>query len=145
MERKDFIKQCGKLCLGGFIAAEWLSACNPVYYATPIAENNQFVLKKSEFREQGDKIRYRKYVLIRSERLPFPVCVYRIDDEHYTALYMECSHKSCELTPHGDYLICPCHGSEFSKYGRVQNPPAETDLQTFKIKQDNENIYIQIA
>ena len=57
---------------------------------------------------------------------------------------MQCTHKGCELQAQGDFLICPCHGSEFTNQGVVQNPPAEQDLQTFKISIDNENIYIYL-
>jgi cytochrome b6-f complex iron-sulfur subunit len=55
---------------------------------------------------------------------------------------LECTHKGCELIPQGDYLVCPCHGSEFSNNGQVLNPPAEDNLKTFITESDNENIYI---
>jgi cytochrome b6-f complex iron-sulfur subunit len=83
-------------------------------------------------------------VLIRNERFNFPICVYKLDENNYTALLMECTHRSCELQPQGTYLICPCHGSEFNNKGVVQNPPAEQNLRTFKITTDNEHIYIQL-
>jgi Rieske Fe-S protein len=57
---------------------------------------------------------------------------------------MECTHKGCELQPHGSYLSCPCHGSEFNNKGAVQNPPAEHSLKTFNVITDNENIYVSI-
>ena len=57
---------------------------------------------------------------------------------------MECTHRSCELETEGNYLMCPCHGSEFTNKGIVQNPPAEHNLKTFNLKIDNENIYIQL-
>lgn len=146
MHRKDFIKQCGKLCLGGIVLNNLLSSCTTNYYAITSTANNTITIKKTEFIEEKDgKSKPRKYVLIRSEKLNFPVCIYKLNENLYSALYMECTHKSCELNPHGDYLICPCHGSEFNNVGKVQNPPAETDLQTFKITHDNENIYLHLS
>lgn len=146
MERIDFIKNCGKLCLGGIMLGGVLQSCTTNYYAITNTKDNLITLKKTEFVELKDgKSKPRKYVLVRSEKLNFPICIYKLNENTYSALFMECSHKSCELNPHGDYLICPCHGSEFNNLGKVQNPPAETDLHTFKITHDNENIYVHLS
>lgn len=146
MERKEFLKKCGQLCLGGIVIGGLLESCAGNYYAISKIENDIISIKKSEFIEVKDgNSKPRKYILVRSEKLNFPLSVYKLNENTYSALLMECSHKSCELNPHGDYLICPCHGSEFNNLGQVQNPPAETDLKTFKITHDNENIYIHLS
>jgi cytochrome b6-f complex iron-sulfur subunit len=67
-----------------------------------------------------------------------------INEDDYSALLLQCTHKGCELQPQGNFLICPCHGSEFTNKGVVQNPPAEQNLKTFKTSTDNENIYIYL-
>lgn len=146
MDRKEFIKACGIACLGGTAISTLLQSCaSNNYFAQTTLTNNSITIKKTEFiATQNEKTIQRKYVLIRTERFNFPICVYKISEEHYTAILMECTHKSCELQPHGEYLICPCHGSEFNNKGVVQNPPAEQNLQTFKINTDNEYIYIQL-
>jgi len=64
--------------------------------------------------------------------------------ENYSALLMQCTHKGCELKPQGNYLACPCHGSEFDNKGVVQNPPAEQNLQNFQTKADDKNVYINL-
>lgn len=146
MERKEFIKQCGKLCLGGVMLGGILESCTTNYYAVNNCSNDLITVKKTEFIDSKDgKNKPRKYVLVRTERLTFPICIYKLNENTYTALFMECTHKSCELNPHGDFLICPCHGSEFSNVGKVQNPPAENDLKSFKITHDNDNIYVHIS
>ncbi|MBK9247047.1 MAG: Rieske (2Fe-2S) protein [Ignavibacteria bacterium] len=100
-------------------------------------------MKKSEFvHHKTDEIIQRPYVLIKTEKHKYPLCVYKIDDNKYSALLMRCSHKGCELNPQGDYLVCPCHGSEFTNTGIVQSPPAAQNLTTFPTTTDNENIYI---
>ncbi len=147
MQRANFIKNCGKLCLGTLFASSLLESCGTAnHYAQSIQNNHIIQFKKTEFIQTKDGVQsQRKYVLVKSDLLNFPICVYQINENEYMALLMECSHKSCELTPHGEYLICPCHGSEFDKQGKVQNPPAEADLHTFITKTDHENIYIVIA
>lgn len=152
MHRKEFIKTCGVLCVGGSIISTILEGCASAnYYARFTTEGEKLLVKKSEFidlqtgKEKGQqKEVQRKYVLIKSDKYSFPICLYKKSETAYTALLMECTHKSCELQPHGEYLICPCHGSEFSNTGVVQNPPAEENLKSFKITIDNEHIYIHI-
>jgi cytochrome b6-f complex iron-sulfur subunit len=146
MDRKEFIRTCGFACLGGTTLAALLESCAGTnYFAQTSYANNQIAIRKSEFiKVTKDKSIQRKYVLVRHDKFNFPICIYKLDEENYSALLMQCTHRGCELQPNGDYLVCPCHGSEFTNKGVVQNPPAEQDLQTFKISTDNENIYLYI-
>ena len=146
MERRHFIKTCGFACLGATAFSTVLQSCAGTnYFAKSALGNNQIIVKKTEFlKVEKGKQTERKYVLVKTEKLNFPICIYKTDDQNYTALFMECTHKGCELKPQGDYLICPCHGSEFSNKGIVQNPPAEENLRSFNTKVDNENIYVQL-
>lgn len=89
-----------------------------------------------------DKKVERKYVLLKSEKFDFPICVFKLSEENYSALLMECTHKGCELHNQGEFLVCPCHGSEFSNKGVVQNPPADQNLKTFSVKTDIDHIYV---
>ena len=146
MERIEFVKKCGQLCLGGLMVGSLLESCVGNYYATAQVDNAIISIKKTEFIEvKKENSKPRKSVLIRTEKLNFPITVYKLNEATYSAVLMECTHNSCELNPQGDYLICPCHGSEFNKLGHVQNPPAEIDLKTFKVTFDNENIYIHLS
>ncbi len=146
MERKDFIKTCSTLCIGGMILGIGAAGCTTAnYFAKSTIANNILTIKKSEFIiADKDKIILRKFILVKSDKLNFPVCIYKIKDDQYTALFMQCTHQGCELQPNAKYLVCPCHGSEFNNLGIVQNPPAETNLKSFKITTDSENLYIQL-
>jgi len=122
------------------------------YFAQFVLANNQIILKKSEFQKveksksktEPDRIIQRKYVLVNADQLRFPIGVYQIEADKYTALWLQCTHKGCEVKPNDNYLACPCHGSEFTNEGAVQQGPAEEPLKTFQTKTDNENIYIQL-
>lgn len=146
MDRKEFIRTCRFACLGGATIAVLLESCvGTKYLAQTNYANNQIAIPKTEFiKVMKHKSIQRKYVLVRHDKFSYPICVYILDKENYSALLMKCTHTGCELQPQGDFLICPCHGSEFTNQGVVQNPPAEQDLQTFKISTDNENIYIHL-
>ena len=146
MHRKEFIRVCSAICLGGSAMAVLPQGCASAnYYAATELSGNQLIIRKSAFSlEEQHKPAYRKHVLVNISAFNYPIIVYRFDGETYSALLLECTHKSCELLPQGDYLVCPCHGSEFSNRGIVQNPPAEQNLRTFQVKQDAENVYIQL-
>ena len=147
MERKDFIKACGFACLGGSFALSLLEGCVTAnHFGQTTLRDNELVVSKSEFLKsaQGEKKTYRKYIVLKNEKLDYPILLHRISEDSYKALIMICTHKSCELQLQGDFLICPCHGSEFDNMGVVQNPPAQDNLKMFTTKSDNENIYIAI-
>ncbi len=145
MERKIFIKSCGIACLSGTFVTAMLQGCaSSNYFAQNTIANNRITIKKSEFiKIQKEKQILRKYVLVKSEKHNFPICIYKIGEDTYSALLMECTHNSCELQPHGEFLTCPCHGSEFSNKGVVQNPPAEANLKSFQTSTDKDHIYVQ--
>lgn len=145
MNRKEFLKNCSLACLSSSMFTILLQSCSSAnYYAKTELVNNTTKISKSEFviNTNEKETTYRKYVLVKLDRSRYPICIYRISDIKYFALLMECTHKGCELQPNDNYLICPCHGSEFSSEGIVQNPPAEQNLKTFKLTYENENIFI---
>ncbi len=146
MDRNEFIKTCGYACFGGTAFMAFLQSCaSTTYYAQTVLEYNRIIIKKSEFlKTDKEKITDRKFVLVKADNFGFPIYVYKVNEEKYSALLMQCTHKGCELQPQGTFLACPCHGSEFTNEGMVQNPPAERNLLTFKTSTDDENIFIHL-
>lgn len=121
-----------------------MTNCTGIYYATASAADNQLILAKSEFIIDLEKNKKRTYVLVKSEKLDFPICVYQISDNQYASSLLKCTHRGCELNVGGGIYTCPCHGSEFSVEGEVLEGPAIHKLTMFKTITDNENIYIQL-
>lgn len=134
------------VCFGAVGLAALLQSCTSSnYFAKTQIDAKRITIKKSEFTfVDGEKNKERKYVLLRTDISEFPVCLYKHNENEYSALLMYCTHKGCELLPQGEYLVCPCHGSEFNNRGKVLNPPADQDLKQFTTTTDNENIYIQL-
>jgi cytochrome b6-f complex iron-sulfur subunit len=146
MDRKEFIKTCGFACLGTSALSTFLQSCiSSNYYASHSLLENKLVIKKSAFtKEDKNQTTLRTYVLVKSESLNFPICVFYFSENNYSAVLMECTHKSCELHNQGNFLVCPCHGSEFTNKGVVQNPPAEQNLKSYIITTDHEYIYVHL-
>jgi len=146
MHRRDFIKTYCFTCAAAIGASVLLPSCTTSKYITNFSvEKNILAVKKAEFTVvKKEKTIEQKYILLKPEGFNFPIAVYKINQNEYTALLLECTHQGCELTPYETTLVCPCHGAEFSKQGDVTQGPAENKLKTFITTQDESNIYIQL-
>ena len=140
------MKSCCIGAAGSTALAIGIQSCGSIYYATATMEDNLMVLNKSEFLALNKKKEYhRKFIMIQKENMDYPICLYNTKKDEYTASLLKCTHRGCELNVGGGVYSCPCHGSEFSIQGEVLQGPADQDLQTYPIKTDNENIYIQLS
>jgi len=145
MERKDFIKTCGFACLGGIGMATFLESCSTVKTGSGTILGSDLVVPLTDFETSGGGKKYfKKYLILNHEQLKYPICVYRFDEHNYTALWMACTHLGAELQVFGDKLQCPAHGSEFNNRGLMQNGPADTNLRTFPVIIEQNQIKISL-
>lgn len=144
MDRKEFIKQCGFVCLGGATISVLAQSCSSVKTISSPVHDNQMQVALSAFSTKA-KDHYKRYVVARNEQLNYPIVIYRSAEGDYTALLLRCSHQYNELNVNGELLTCPAHGSEFDSKGNVVTGPADAQLRSFPITKDNENLYIQLA
>lgn len=146
MNRREFIERSCMSCLAGLSILPLLNSCTAIHYSTNYTNGkNSIILKKSEFTLlKHNKPTQLKFVVIKNDQLEFPLVVYATGENSYSALYMQCTHQGCELSPHENALVCPCHGAEFDTKGTVTNGPAEHHLKTFATTSDHEHIYIQL-
>jgi Rieske Fe-S protein len=145
MDRKDFIKSCGFACIGGAAVTSLLQGCATTKIMSGKITGDNLVVPVSDFEiKKGEEKYYRKYVVVQNDILQYPVCVYRHNENEYTALWMQCTHQGTELQVFGDKLQCPAHGSEFSSKGIVQNGPADRTLRTFPVIIENNQLKISL-
>lgn len=143
MNRKDFIKNCGFACAGALVSVSILQSCISIKMVKGTLKNDAIIINLSDFKIINKKgVSYRNYVIVKNEHLKFPISVYRIQENKYSALWMKCTHQGNELTVYGDKLHCSAHGSEFDKNGAVTNGPASTHLKTFPVIKENELLKI---
>jgi len=59
----------------------------------------------------------------------------RLSEGGFLAMYRRCTHLGCAVPydPSSDKFVCPCHGSEFTMDGDVQNEPAPRPLDLFPL------------
>lgn len=120
--------------------------CTSSKYITAVEDvSNKIIVSKTEFTTiKEGKPFVHTFILIKSKKVQFPIVLYKITDDEYKALLLECTHQGCELTPYTTTLVCPCHGAEFNTLGEVTQGPADTALKSFSTTQDNERVYIQL-
>lgn len=106
-----------------------------IYKSDLVVPVSSFLIKEN---------RYRKYIVVHNDQLSYPVCIYRFSENEYSALFMRCSHQGAELQVFGDKLQCPAHGSEFTSKGVVRNGPADTNLRTFPVTIQKDQINISL-
>jgi len=76
--------------------------------------------------------------------LAFPIYVFRVSENEFSALWMQCSHQGNELQALGDQLHCPAHGSEFDFKGQVTQGPASHNLRSFPVAIQSDQIFIDL-
>ena len=132
--------------MGGLGLSILLQGCaSPNYFAQHTVQPYGITISKTEFDSMKKDVRVKRpYVLVKNNKLEFPICVYRFNETEYSALYLKCTHQGCEIQPQGDFLVCPCHGSEYSSQGKVINPPADKDLRKFLVMANENSITIQL-
>ena len=145
MKRRDFIKTGCTACIAATGIAGFLTSCKSTQMVTGKLNNDGVLLDTDDFiiRKNG-KVSHKLYVVVRNDALKYPICVYRFSDTDYSALWMECQHQGAEVNVVGSYLQCPAHGSEYDNRGRVTNGPAESNLRTFPVVLNNNQLFIDL-
>ena len=141
MERKLFLKSCGYACLGGSMLSVFLESCSGSKQIEGTIKNDDMVVPVISFHHNNS---FRKYIIVTHEKMKFPICVYRFNENAYSALLMRCTHQGAELQVFGEKLECPAHGSAYNNRGIVQNGPADTNLRTFPVSIQNDQVYISL-
>ena len=145
MDRKDFIKTCGFACFGGAGMAALLQSCSSVKILSGKIMADDLIVAVSDFETRnGNNTYFKKYIVVQNDILQYPICVYRINEREYTALWMRCTHQGTELQVFGDKLQCPAHGSEFNNRGTAETGPADIKLRTFPVIIEKDQLKISL-
>ena len=145
MDRREFIKNSCTACLSATVVAGMLSSCTATKYISGTLGKDGLFIDPGEFQmKQNGKTVYRSFIIVRNDALQYPVCVYRFNDNEYSALWMSCTHQGTELQASGDRLQCTAHGSEFDNNGAVKNGPADRSLRSFPVTVSNNQLFIDL-
>ena len=125
MNRRDFLGAagCGLLAVGcASLVTHAVTPVDGVITLDPAA--------LPELAKAGGAVR------IQPAGHPEPVYVLRADDAHGKAVFNAvspiCTHRGCTVEAQGAVLVCPCHGSTYSRTGTVLRGPADRPLRTYQ-------------
>ena len=71
------------------------------------------------------------YLRVQAEGSSAPIYLLRNGEADFVALSPICTHQGCTVNVEGDRLVCPCHGSTFSRDGGVLRGPAADPLRRY--------------
>lgn len=139
------MKNCGFACLGSSVLTGLLQACGSTKILQGNINGSDLLIPVKEFEVKSKSgTKFKSSLLIQNDILQYPVCVFRLKENEYTALWMQCTHQGTELQVFGDKLQCPAHGSEFDNRGNMQNGPAISGLRTFPVIVENDMLKISL-
>ncbi len=140
--RREFIKTSCLACSAAILASVTLDSCVTRSLVTVIQTNkDELLVPVAKF--TNDKGEQLTYLVVQTSTLPYSVSLYKIA-EGYSALKLVCTHNHCDLNANKERLVCPCHGSEFDKAGKVLTGPANTNLVRYEVKEESGNITIYL-
>jgi Rieske Fe-S protein len=146
MNRRNFISNTCNACIRGAALSHLLASCSSAHYVTGVLEAKGISIPLSEFTPpQKEKKATREFIVVHHEQLEFPIYLYRLNENDYSALWMKCTHQGSELNAGGDHLYCSSHGSEFDNEGKAIHGPAEKSLRSFPTSIDNSKIMIELT
>ena len=145
MDRREFIKNSCTACLSATVIGTAISSCTATRYISGTLGKDGLFVDTNEFvTTQNGKTIYRSFIIVRNDALQYPVCVYRLSDNEYSALWMQCTHQGTELQASGDRLQCTAHGSEFDNKGSVKTGPADRSLRSFPVTVSSNQLFIDM-
>jgi Rieske Fe-S protein len=145
MDRREFIKNGCTACLSVTVLSTFIGSCTATRYITGTLSKDGISIKRDDFKvKQKGGTAFTSFIIVRNDALQYPICVYRFNDEQYSALWMRCTHQGTELQASGDVLQCSAHGSEFNNRGQVRSGPASTNLRTFPVVINQDEIFIDL-
>ena len=145
MDRRSFIKNSCTACLSATALSSIISSCTATKYISGTLSKDGITVNKNDFRiHQKGSISYSSFIIVRNEALQYPICLYRLNEQEYSALWMKCTHQGTELQALGEVLQCTAHGSEFDNKGKLRNGPASSNLRTFPVVVNNNEIFIDL-
>ena len=133
-------------CLMAIAPPLLLESCTGTKFLRAEIKGSSLLIPLKEFEQvkKGD-IKYLPYIIAENSRLEYPLAVFRLSSDDYSAVFMKCTHQGAELQVYGDRLQCPAHGSEFNRQGDVFNGPADQKLRSFPAKVEDNILNIDLS
>ncbi len=136
MHRRDFLRSLPKMTTGLVAggAALPLTGCAGTVYVAPRVRGGGLVIPASALADEG--------VFVQPPGMGRPLYLHRDEAGEVIAVLASCTHQGCQPEPSADRLVCPCHGSEFSRSGSVLQGPAERPLARYPVREEGAELVV---
>jgi len=145
MKRREFVLTGCITWLAGCLSLSMLEGCGSTKTITGTIVGSDLMIPLADFEvKNGDRTEFMKYVIVQNNTLQYPICVYRFEENDYTAVWMRCTHQGTQLQAFGDKLECPAHGSKFDNRGEVIEGPAGDNLRVFPVMVEKHQLKVSL-
>jgi len=84
-------------------------------------------------------------IKIQPARMADPIYVLARADGSFGAVSPICTHRGCTVDVQGPRLVCPCHGSTYSREGEVLRGPAQRRLARYRVVREGDTLVIDLG
>ena len=125
--RREFVERS----LGAVIAASVLGGCASLVTRTVTPVDGALRLALVHYPELTADAGSLKVV---AKGAADPIYVLALGNRRFAALSPICTHLGCTVEIEESRLVCPCHGSNYDREGRVLRGPAEHPLARYPVE-----------
>lgn len=137
MDRRGFVVACAGACAGVVLGGCVSLVTHPV-----LVHDGRVRLSIAAF---PDLLAPRGAIRIQPARHDDPVYVLAVGADEFVAVSPICTHRGCVVDVQGVRLVCPCHGSTYTRRGEVLRGPAERNLTRYPTVRDGDALVIDLA
>ncbi len=140
MNRRRFLSEVERLSVGLAASSARLPlvGCGGRSYVRGVVTDNRLHVPVALLDSGGTDL------LVEAPRQRWPLLVVRHADGRLTTVSTRCMHRGCQVDPVADRLVCPCHGSEYTREGAVLKGPTRAPLHRFATRIEGEEIVIDL-
>lgn len=142
MERRRFLRAAGGglagLATGAGLGAA-VSGCASMI-AVPVRSSEGRV--RVALADHPTLDRPEGFVQLRIEGDGRLIYLLALGDGAYAALSPVCTHQGCTVDVQAQRLVCPCHGSTYSREGAVLRGPAPLPLRRYPVRAEPDGVLI---
>jgi nitrite reductase/ring-hydroxylating ferredoxin subunit len=135
IDRREFVERSVAAMLG----ASLLSACASLVTRTVTPIDGALRLALAHYPEltaDGGSLK------VLPKGAPDPIYVLALGNRRYAALSPICTHLGCTVEIEEGRLVCPCHGSNYDREGRVLRGPAERPLGRYRAELTSDDVLV---
>ncbi|MEI6446154.1 MAG: ubiquinol-cytochrome c reductase iron-sulfur subunit [Nostocales cyanobacterium ELA583] len=140
MKRRDFINWVGLGCLASSLPVA-IAACSPETSTSANAATKGW--QKVGTVAQLDKT---GQLLVENSPIGAVLVVGTSKAaKNLIAVNPSCTHQGCTIAwkAKDSKFVCPCHGAEFAKDGKVKQSPAKKPLKTYQAKIEGSSVLVK--